>query len=532
MSSKQPDLSRSLFRTEAMISRKDLLEALQPAGDGAVVENHQTHYHYYDTFDWRLYFRGLVLVAGELAGVDSLQMFRNTEPDPVATTAGEVGSGLVEDLPAGKLQSLAQKRSGIRRLLPRLDIEAKAHLIRIINSDQKTVLRLTLETFYAQGPDRQDSNNAGQNYAGQRLQLHPLKGYENYAEKAANSLRPLFPESPGHLDIFVHCLQAVGQQAGDYSSSIKIYLEPDMPAGQAARQLHLKLLDMMKRNRPGLLDEIDTEFLHDFRVAIRRTRSALSLVDKNVLPGEIVGKAKADFRLIGQQTNRARDLDVYLLALPGYKCLIPEEYRESLDPFGDYLRQQRRLEQRRLETFLSGQQYNDIISSWQEYLEGTLASTADGKEALVPIRSIANRRIWKTYSRLMKEGGAINRESSKERYHELRIDAKKLRYLMEFMASLYPGSEMDAAISALKKLQNVLGEFQDAVVQSEAIRHYGCEMSKSGIGGAETLMAMGMVAETVVEREQVALKAFRKTFDRFADKTTRTTFRGLFKNRA
>ena len=42
----------------------------------------------------------------------------------------------------------------------------------------------------------------------------------------------------------------------------------------------------MTENLPGLLDDIDTEFLHDFRVAVRRTRSTLKL-GRPALPAEV-----------------------------------------------------------------------------------------------------------------------------------------------------------------------------------------------------------------------------------------------------
>ena len=44
-----------------------------------------------------------------------------------------------------------------------------------------------------------------------------------------------------------------------------------------------EFLSAMRDNLPGLLDDVDTEFLHDFRVAVRRTRSTLKL-GRPVLP--------------------------------------------------------------------------------------------------------------------------------------------------------------------------------------------------------------------------------------------------------
>ena len=43
------------------------------------------------------------------------------------------------------------------------------------------------------------------------------------------------------------------------------------------------LLDTLEANVPGTMRDIDTEFLHDLRIAVRRTRSALKLAG-DVLP--------------------------------------------------------------------------------------------------------------------------------------------------------------------------------------------------------------------------------------------------------
>ena len=50
-----------------------------------------------------------------------------------------------------------------------------------------------------------------------------------------------------------------------------------MPAAEAAATILLRLLDTVEANVAGVLADIDTEFLHDLRVSVRRTRSALKL---------------------------------------------------------------------------------------------------------------------------------------------------------------------------------------------------------------------------------------------------------------
>jgi len=51
-----------------------------------------------------------------------------------------------------------------------------------------------------------------------------------------------------------------------------VALTPDLPGDCAASALCLRLLDAIEANLPGTLDDRDPEFLHDLRVAVRRTR--------------------------------------------------------------------------------------------------------------------------------------------------------------------------------------------------------------------------------------------------------------------
>ena len=80
----------------------------------------------------------------------------------------------------------------------------------------------------------------------------------------------------------------------DISSKINILLKPQLPAEDALRKICSYLLQMMKQTESGIINDINTDFLHDFRVAARRMRSALSQI-KNILDKDIILEAKKDF---------------------------------------------------------------------------------------------------------------------------------------------------------------------------------------------------------------------------------------------
>jgi CHAD domain-containing protein len=70
---------------------------------------------------------------------------------------------------------------------------------------------------------------------------------------------------------------------------------------------------------------------------------------------------------------------------------------------------------------------------------------------------------------VLKRGRKIDDDSPPELLHRLRIDCKKLRYLLEFFAELYPAKRIRPMIGALKKLQNCLGDYNDLTVELQSL---------------------------------------------------------------
>jgi 8-oxo-dGTP pyrophosphatase MutT (NUDIX family) len=89
----------------------------------------------------------------------------------------------------------------------------------------------------------------------------------------------------------------------------------------------------------------------------------------------------------------------------------------------------------------------------------------------VNIGVAAQQLIGKRYEVVFRHGRAITPGSSSESLHALRIQCKRLRYLFEFYYPIY-GETLKPEIKKLRKLQDVLGEFQDASVATQQLRQY------------------------------------------------------------
>ena len=157
---------------------------------------------------------------------------------------------------------------------------------------------------------------------------------------------------------------------------------------------------------------------------------------------------------------------------------------------------------------------------------GDPATTPDADR---PARDVAAERTWSAYRRLVRDGRRIRPESPAVRLHDLRKDAKKLRYALECFGSLFDADDIAASVRELKGVQDVLGAFQDCEVQKASLEGFGREMIiERGASQAPALLAMGALVDDLDEREQRARDEFVEHFARFDAKAVRRRFRRLF----
>ena len=103
-------------------------------------------------------------------------------------------------------------------------------------------------------------------------------------------------------------------------------LEPDERSDRAAGRILPALLEVIEANLPGAVADIDSEFLHDLRVSVRRTRS-LQRQLRAAFPAEPLQHFRAEFRWLQRVTGPSRDLDVYVLEFDDFSATLPERRR-------------------------------------------------------------------------------------------------------------------------------------------------------------------------------------------------------------
>ena len=494
---------------------------------------------YFDTFDWRLLKAGrrLELRNGQGTGRRQERICRlhggATPLDVSVQGLPKKKPGMAVDLPDGPFRQTVEPLIKMRRLLPTFTVRSTAQTWNVLGAENKTVVRLRLETHRLEPhpwPGRPAAETGEKETSldlTPRLRVEPIRGYDAADRKLRDFLHKKLDLRIVERSLFDEAAARSGLRVGGYSSKVQIRLGAGESAADATRAILLHLLDAMEINEDGTRRDVDSEFLHDFRVAVRRTRAALSQI-KRVFPDDRVAHFKREFSWLGKLTGPTRDLDVYLLKMPVYRLDLPPETRQDLDPLSDFLVRKQRLEQRKLAKGLDSARYRNLVADWRLFLEGEDPPPLPS-DALRPVRDVASERIWKIYRRIIKQGSVIDDSSPADDLHDVRLECKKLRYLMEFFRSLYPKSEIEGAIRALKRLQDNLGDFNDYEVQQASLGSLAEELAKRETQAA-TLLAMGRLQSRLAAGQQAERDAFTAKFARFAAPDEQARYRGLFKS--
>ena len=467
---------------------------------------------FYDSFDWRLYNAGIVCELNQSKSASHISLVDRHTGEILAMQEQQDVPRFSDQFQDGALKTQLSSLLEMRALLPVSQLPHQVHRINILNKDRKTILRIRLDEYESLA-----------NY----ITLQPLKGYAKALAKVSLLLQQTLHLKTTTPDaILDHALKLQGRKAQDYSSKLAIKLDPKMRADQASIIIYRQLLRTMQINECNTIADIDSEFLHDFRIAIRRTRAGLSQI-KHTLPSPIVAKYATFFAWLGQITGQTRDMDVYLLSYQQYKAALPISLRADITPLYSFLKEKQAQAQKELAEKLNSPNYRKQLANWEQYLKDPLAKKDPGENANISIKELADQRIWKIYKRILKEGESINDASPAEALHDFRKTCKKLRYLMEFFQSLYPKDEMKVLIKSLKDLQNVLGDFQDYEIQEINIKHFSEEMMAKNIP-ANTFLAMGVLVQQLDSMKCVARNHFAKQFALFEQQENQNTFKFLF----
>jgi inorganic triphosphatase YgiF len=266
-------------------------------------------------------------------------------------------------------------------------------------------------------------------------------------------------------------------------------LASDMSVSDAFAALAWESLRQLHANQDGVLESEDPEFLHQMRVGLRRLRSTLSAFS-HALPADADTKVRQNLRWLGAKLGLARDWDVFVTeTLPAVRQSVPD--REAFGSLVAEVDVRRAMARREVHRVLGSRRYQQVLLEIAWWLSAQAWRDSAGPEERAvldgAVQNYARDELERRYERVRKRGRKLSRLDAPGR-HELRIAIKKLRYSVEFFASLFDAAEAHALRERLAGLQDILGTMNDAATLQRLLNEIHAGASELAMAEARGIL--------------------------------------------
>lgn len=330
------------------------------------------------------------------------------------------------------------------------------------------------------------------------LRVQPVTGFERASLRIARQLR-----ASGHLrPLRIDCADALRKQLGletpAYEAKPVLRLRGGSGAARALARLLTAYTASMRANETGILADWDSEFLHDYRVALRSIRSWLSDL-KACVDADARGRVKDGLSQLNRITGTVRDLDVLCARLPQYLGPQPDAGGRLL---AARVLDARAAARQALVDYLQSDDYAVAMRAWADFLAALARGEHAGRRGRQRIDGVLARAVTRRRTSILAFDADKAREDATV-MHELRKECKKLRYLLEGFQRLFDPVARERAVLELKALQTATGEIQDLHVHLGLLTQLAESAQDADDGNA--------VPQAVLHRLALRLRALEHT---------------------
>lgn len=234
------------------------------------------------------------------------------------------------------------------------------------------------------------------------------------------------------------------------------YAAPEVALAELGRVLlrrHLRRL--LAAEREVCADQA-SEPIHALRIATRRLRATLRLLAPVCRDDAVRVYTKA-IRRIAQAAGAVRDRDVLLADLQARAASLGEPLAPALEALVAALREERRTAHAALVAVCASADHAAFLHAFAV----TISATACWDNA-PRVRDLGGSTLWRHYEALR----AHDRDglpTDDAALHAMRIDGKRLRYVLELFADTL-GASAEEAVKPLVAFQDHLGTLNDGTV--------------------------------------------------------------------
>lgn len=450
---------------------------------------------YLDTVDWRLHRAGMTLRDTGHGPTGTLILSTRSGAQITSPSRVRTWPRRADTLPASAVLDHLGEAVGIRALLPMAQVHVRSIPLRLTDDLDKTRVRIRVE--------QQRLVGSGDQPLPLQVLIAPLRGYDRDGDRCAELLANAMAQFDSNDPAATIAMTAAGHPPGQPSVPT-LSLNPDDPSAVSMAAVLVRLMDVIDAVRPGVLDDLDPEYLHDLRTAVRATRSILGLGGDQLLGATVAERFAAEFAWLGQLTTPLRDIDVYLEELAGRGGLHVSGL-DDLEPLVRHLTRRRAHAVRAVRAGLRSDRGTRLSAEWRRTLDGLTSASTPG----LTTREVAAQHARSDYSRIVKAAAPVNEWTPADDLHRLRRRCKRMRYLLDSYDSVYALGPHRVVLSALKRLQDDLGDIQDSDVQRSQLADIAATLSERGVPVA-TVLAMGALRDRNATRDRAAREDLRR----------------------
>lgn len=226
-------------------------------------------------------------------------------------------------------------------------------------------------------------------------------------------------------------------------------------AGRHVIGLHL---GRMRAHIAGTIAATDPEALHGMRVSARRLRAAWRVFRSGFEP-TAVERYRARLRDVGNVLGAARDVDVQLSLLAAFRVRQGGRDATRLAGLAVAWQAERDAYQPGIRDLLESLAFVNLCRELEEFARTDGFLTGGSGRPMRPVREHLGSLLWRRYEAVLAFDGDLARMGD-DRLHSLRIEARRLRYTLEFVRQpLEPRATV--LLRPVVALQDRLGDLRD-----------------------------------------------------------------------
>jgi len=427
----------------------------------------------------------------------------------------------LHNLPPGPVKNYLDSIVDTRRNRKLFSVATQRRVFAVTSAGSRpSQIELDIDRTRITGEKAKD--NAPGSFEFMELELELASGDASAVDELAKALFDRLRLTPAQFSKFDRGIQAIGLsgKALARKRAKPTIIETD-PFLDLVYLFFDRQLQRMKKFQPIAWEGLDPEGVHKMRVAIRRFRTILRAY-RDALGKPVVKPVNKELRWLFKQLGEARDADVGEMAIQEFIASLPEDAARAAAPYETHVRQRTFDAYTNLtEVFVSGQ-YRELMNMLEEFVVAGPHESMQERVGDLTIAEAADRDIRRSARKMIRRGDRIIAESLVEKLHKLRIEAKHLRYLLDFYDMAQP-VRWKESINELEKLQDLLGWHQDAIISQERLETYHESLPTAGEDCALRL-SIDRLISTENERMESCRREFPAAWRQFKSVFERPSF--------